>query len=43
MRKHRLSNSQLENLGNQIEVGEQFLAPQASAITSQRIEAMLRR
>lgn len=43
MKKHRLSHTQLENLGNQIEVGEQFLAPQASAITSQRIESMLRR
>jgi hypothetical protein len=43
MRKQRLSKSQLENMGNQIEGGEQILTPQRSAVTSQRIEAMLRR
>jgi hypothetical protein len=44
MKNHRLSHTQLENLGTKIKIGPRKISPipQKSPITNQSIEAMLR-
>jgi hypothetical protein len=45
MKNHRLTNTQLENLGTRVKIGSKGISPipQALPITNQTIETMLRK
>jgi hypothetical protein len=45
MKNHRLTNTQLENLGTRVKIGPKAITPipQALPVTNQAIEAMLRK
>ena len=44
MKNHRLTNTQLENLGTRVKIGSKSInpIPQKMPITNQAVEAMLR-